>query len=86
MADSHCAELGYCALSFGASAKSCAHSVRSYLRSFGLQRIMLELSALKRVVYILFIPPALYIAGPALDFFSKHTPGSACGHIAWACA
>ena len=51
MADSHCAELGYCALSFGASAKSYAHSVRSYWRSFGLQRIMLELSALKRVIY-----------------------------------
>ena len=47
MADSHCAELGYCALSFGASAKSCVGCPPSYWRSFGLQRIMLELSALK---------------------------------------
>ena len=51
MADSHCAELGYCALSFSASAKSCAAWRRSCWRSFMLQRIMLELSALKRVVY-----------------------------------
>ena len=51
MADSHCAELGYCALSFGASAKSCVHRAPSCWRSFELQRIMLELSALKRVIY-----------------------------------
>ena len=51
MADSYCAELGYCALSFGASAKSCVHRAPSFWRSFGLQRVMLDASALKRVVY-----------------------------------
>ena len=73
MAVFQCAELDYCALSFGASVKSCAHSVRSYWRSFELQRIMLELSALKNGVYF-------YISRvPRLTFFLSllclNTPG-----------
>ena len=38
-------------LSFGASTKSCAHSVRSYWRSFEAQHQMPELSTLTTVVY-----------------------------------
>ena len=51
MAVFQCARIEYYALSPGASTKSCAHSVRSYWRSFEAQRVMLDASALKRVVY-----------------------------------
>ena len=46
-----CARIEYYALSPGASTKSCAAWWRIYWRSFEAQRVMLDASALKRVVY-----------------------------------
>ena len=63
----HCARIEYYALSSGTSAKSCVGCPPSCWRSFEAQRVMLDASTLKRVVYF-------HISRvPRLTFFLSRT-------------
>ena len=62
----HCALIEYYALSPGASTKSCVPPGPSFWRSFEAQRVMLDESALKRVIYfhISRIPRLTFFLSP----------------------